>query len=451
MKKYDEYIESYVPWIGDIPSSWNVARIKNILVERKEKNDPIKTDFILSLTADKGVIPYSEKKASGNKSKEDVSLYKLTYPNDIVINSMNVVSGAVGLSKYFGAVSPVYYTMYIRSDDISIDFYNHIFQSYSFQRSLMGLGNGILVKYSEETDKINTVRLRIPVDKLNNVLLPVPSLKEQVSIAKFLDDRTSSIDKIIDDKKKLIEKLKEYRQAIINEAVTKGLDKNCSMKDTGVDWIGEIPKDWDIKRLKNIGIFTRGSGIKKDDVNNEGIPCVRYGEIYTKYNHAFIETTSFVSEDIAKNCLQVSLDDILITLTGETKEDIGKAIVYLGDGRLVAGGDLAVLKCTNNNPSYVTYFLNAEISKLQKENLAVGEIIVHIGTANLQKIIIPLPDKNLQDKIVLFLDKKTSRIEATISNINVQITNLQEYKKSIISEAVTGKVKIEEHISREAI
>ena len=440
MKKYEKYKDSGVAWIGEIPASWDVVKCRDVVEEINIKNYSLSSSNYLSVMANIGVIKYEDKGEIGNKKPEDLSKCKLVKKDDIVINSMNYYIGSYGKSNFNGICSPVYIVLRTNEKKSFANYTFRIFGAKKFQELAQTYGNGILEH-----------RKSISWDVLKNMKIPLPKLEMQYVIAKFLDYRIASIDKLINDKQRLIKKLKEYRQAIINEAVTKGLDKNTSMKNSGVDWIGEIPKDWDIKRLKNIGIFTRGSGIKKDDVNNEGIQCIRYGEIYTKYNHSFRETTSFVSEDIAKNCLQVSIDDILITLTGETKEDIGKAIVYLGDGRLVAGGDLAVLKCTNNNPSYVTYFLNAEISKLQKENLAVGEIIVHIGTANLQKIIIPLPDKSLQDKIVLFLDKKTSIIEATISNINVQITNLQEYKKSIIGEAVTGKIKIEESISEGVI
>lgn len=138
--------DSGIDWIGKIPQTWNIKKIKYSLKNRSENNAPIKSKNILSLTTKQGVIPLENKIGGGNKPKEDYSNYKLAYPNDIVLNSMNILSGAVGLSKYFGCVSPVYYTFYLDNSFDDIRYYNYIFQTKIFQKSLLGLGNGILIK-----------------------------------------------------------------------------------------------------------------------------------------------------------------------------------------------------------------------------------------------------------------------------------------------------------------
>jgi type I restriction enzyme, S subunit len=167
MKRYDRYSKYEDRWITSLPSHWGYKRLKEVLKERKEKNSPVKTHNILSLTNTRGVIPYSEKGNVGNKAKESLEGYMLAYPNDIVINSMNIIIGSVGLSKYFGAVSPVYYMLYTRNND-NIRYFNYVFQNKPFQESLRGLGNGIL-----------EIRMRIPMYKLNNVCIPVPPRSEQ--------------------------------------------------------------------------------------------------------------------------------------------------------------------------------------------------------------------------------------------------------------------------------
>ena len=125
--------DSGIEWIGEIPKEWATKRLKAVLCERTEINNPIKTDFILSLTNDRGVIPYNEKGDVGNKSKDDLTGYKLAYPNDIVLNSMNVIIGSVALSSYFGCVSPVYYMLYPRSSNDSTKYYNYLFQTKEWQ------------------------------------------------------------------------------------------------------------------------------------------------------------------------------------------------------------------------------------------------------------------------------------------------------------------------------
>lgn len=173
-----------IAWLGEIPKEWKLKKIKYTLKERVEMNYPIKTDNILSLTAKQGVVPHAEKEGGGNKPKEDISDYRLAYPGDIVMNSMNILSGAVGLSKYFGCVSPVYYMLRPMCESEDVRYYNYIFQTTVFQKSLFGLGNGILIKESGN-GKLNTIRMRIPMSKFGNLFIPIPPIEEQQKIAEF--------------------------------------------------------------------------------------------------------------------------------------------------------------------------------------------------------------------------------------------------------------------------
>ena len=168
-----------------------------MLFERKENNSPIKAREILSLTNTLGVIPYAEKGNIGNKSKEKLEDYHLAYPDDLILNSMNVIIGSVGVSQYFGAISPAYYALVSRGK-LNIKYSEYIFRLSTFEKTLEGLGNGIL-----------DIRKRIPMVKLNNVILPVPPRPEQDQIVRFLDWKVSSINKLISIKKKQIVLLKE--------------------------------------------------------------------------------------------------------------------------------------------------------------------------------------------------------------------------------------------------
>ena len=201
--------DSGIEWIGLIPEDWEIKRLKAVLLERNESNNPIQTDYILSLTNDRGVIPYDEKGDVGNKSKDDISGYKIAYPNDIVLNSMNVVIGSVALSRYYGCVSPVYYMLYPRNPKDDVRYYNYIFQTTEFQNKLKGYGNGIM-----------EIRMRIQMSKLNTVDLPVADSTTQSRIADFLDDKCGKIDRYIEKQRQIIEKMKAYKQSVITEAVT---------------------------------------------------------------------------------------------------------------------------------------------------------------------------------------------------------------------------------------
>lgn len=437
-----EMKESRIDWIGDIPNTWDCKRLKQILVERNEKNNPIKSMNLLSLSIERGVFPYSEKTGGGNKAKENFEDYKLAYENDIVLNSMNVVVGAVGLSKYFGCISPAYYALYCRNNSYNINYYNYLFQSSAFQKSLWGLGNGILVKESDN-GKLNTIRMKIPMERLNNVILPIPPKEEQVKIAKFLDKKILEIDNVIEKTKETIEDYKKYKQSVINEVVTKGLNSKIEMKDSEVKWIGNIPTHWKVRRNKFVATsLQKGNGITKDDVvENGNIQCVRYGEIYSKYDNTFNETFSYTDLDKINSPRKIEKGDILFAGTGELVDEIGKNILYLGDKECLAGGDIIVMK-HNQNSKFINYALNSICSQRQKSCGKAKLKVVHISATDIGNIMVALPPLEEQKEISNYLDKISYEINKLINNKQKIIEELEQYKKSLIYEYVTGKKEV---------
>lgn len=437
-----EMKDSGIEWIGEIPADWKLKRIKYELKNRVEKNNPILSKNILSLTAKQGVIPLEEKEGGGNKPKEDFSAYHLAYPGDIVMNSMNILSGSVGISKYFGCVSPVYYMLRPFNEKNDVRFYNYIFQTEVFQKSLFGLGNGILIKESDN-GKFNTIRMRISMDTLGRLFIPVASAVEQKRIADFLDEKCREIDLFINDIQKQIDKIKEYKDSLISEAVTKGLDKNVAMKDSGVEWLGEIPSDWEITRIKYIsdGMY-KGNGITKEEVFEEGnTPCVRYGEIYSKYNDYFEKCCSKTNKEILSLHRYFEHGDILFTCTGELVEEIGKNIVYLGYEKCLAGGDIVVLK-HSQNPLFLNYVLNSKYVQNQKSIGKQKLKVVHISSENIENLVVAIPNINVQKRISDFLREKCKYIDETISIKKKQIDILKDSKKSIIYEYIIGKKEV---------
>ena len=253
---YPAYKDSGVEWLGEVPRHWEATPLGRVLIQRKEKNDPIKTTDILSLSLKTGVIPYAEKEAGGNKAKEDLSAYMLAYPGDIVVNSMNVVVGSVGLSKYFGAVSPVYYMLRPRHQEDLVEYFERIFQNISFQRSLFGIGNGIMFIESKSSGKLNTIRLRIPMTKLKKVILPWPPAAEQADIVRHLDRVNANIASAIARAKREIDLLNEYRTRLIADVVTGKLDvREAAAELPEVDPLAEDDLDGIIhdKENSNLG------------------------------------------------------------------------------------------------------------------------------------------------------------------------------------------------------
>lgn len=428
--------DSGVNWIGEIPGHWEVKPLKQVLQERKEMNSPIKTDFILSLTMDKGVIPYSEKIGGGNKAKEDLSDYKLAYQNDIVLNSMNVVVGSVGLSKYFGCVSPVYYMLYTRNIENKIEYFNYVFQSSVFQKSLMGLGNGIMMKESS-TGKLNTIRMRISMSKLNMVEIPVPSIEEQDRIVRYLDETVSKIDDIIEKTLETIENYKKYKQSIITEAVTKGLNKNVEMKISGIEFVEDIPKHWSVIPLKYlVDVNTQSLGDNTDSDYE-----FNYIEIGSVTFENGIEKTERIKFKNAPSRARriVKKDDVIVS----TVRTYLKAIATIPDiSDTIVSTGFVVLTPKNVVAGYLGYYVKSNCFAELVSASSYGVSYPAISSSSLINFKIAIPSIDEQLEITRYLDGKCKQIENIIKQKEQLIVELEDFKKSLIYECVTGKKEI---------
>lgn len=215
---------SGIEWIGNIPSHWELKKFRNVLKERNKKNNPIKSKERLSLSIDKGVTLYAEKTTNLDRFKEDFTQYKLAYEGDLVLNSMNMIVGAVGVSNYFGCVSPVYYTYYDDTiENITTIYYDYLFKTKTIKKFLRSLGNGIM-SIDRGDDKINTCRLKISRDDLRNMYMPYPPLIEQKEINTYLNKESEKIVKTISVVAKHIELLEEYKNSLIYHIVTGKVD-----------------------------------------------------------------------------------------------------------------------------------------------------------------------------------------------------------------------------------
>ncbi|MDU6150368.1 MAG: restriction endonuclease subunit S, partial [Haemophilus parainfluenzae] len=332
-------------WLGEIPSHWECLPIRSIFKFRNEKNDPIKTDNILSLSIANGVTEYSDENRGGNKRKDDLSSYKLAYPNDIVLNSMNVIVGAVGVSKYFGAISPVYYALSLYNQRANLSYYESIFKNENFQRGLLRFGKGILIKFGEN-GKMNTIRMKISQDDLKKLYFPIPPLDEQQKIAQFLDDKTAKIDQAVDLAEKQIALLKEHKQILIQNAVTRGLNPDVPLKDSGVEWIGQVPEHWEVKKLK----FVLTLSNKKEENKNSNKRYIGMENIESFTGK--INDIPLIAEGIANSFYK---DEILF---GKLRPYLAKS--YLADFDGICSTEFLVYRSTKvlNNRFALNIFLS---------------------------------------------------------------------------------------------
>lgn len=415
-----ELIDSNIEWLGKIPTNWIVQPLKRVINERNELNKSEKETFLLSLTIQDGIIPYSEKNGGGNKAKEDISKYKIVKKNDIVINSMNVVVGASGISKYDGLVSPVYY-VFSETNKSCGRFYNYLFLNQTFENHLFGLGNGILVKINEDNGKMNTIRKKIPIDKLKNEFVPVPPLEEQIKIASYLENKVSLIDETIENNKKEIELLEEYKKNIFSDVIKEYNFKNYKLK-------------YLINKKLQYGANSSGV-VYRDDLP-------RYVRITDILNNTLKEQDKLsLQEDEAKDFI-LKDGDILFARSGGT---VGKSFMYENKfGRCAFAGYL--IRASFNNKElaqYVYNFTNSVLYEKWKNSIFIQSTIQNIGADKYSNMLIPIPIdfdnvvrvNNKINKIIIKLDK-------VIKYRNQIIEKLEEYKKSLIYEAVTGKIEV---------
>lgn len=424
--------DTKIKWLGEIPDSWQLKKIKYVLQERIEKNNPVRTTYILSLTAKQGVIPYDEKEGGGNKPKEDVSAYRLAYPGDIVMNSMNILSGSVGLSQYFGCVSPVYYMLRPKEKDDDVRYYNYIFQTTLFQRSLFGLGNGILIKESGN-GKLNTIRMRIPMDKFGGLYIPIATKDKQKKISDFLDAKCGEIDILIKNIQEEIDVLEDYKKSVISEGVTRGLDCDSALKDSGIFYMGPIKETWSISKIGYICTKLSRGFLPEDTA----LVCSNKGKVLVRDENA---VGKMVSED---NAMQgIRKGDIAIH-----GMDTWHGAIALSeyDGKITR----VVHVCDSTEDKrfvvyYMQYLAFQGVYKLISNGVR-GNTSDFRSWDKVKDIYIPLPEsREEQKKICDHLDLVCKEIETAIDNKREQLDMLEQYKKATIYEYVTGKKEVPE-------
>lgn len=429
--------DSGIEWIGEIPEGWEVKRLGAILQERNEVNNPIQTTSILSLTNNRGVIPYSEKGNQGNKAKDDLTGYKIAHIGDIVLNSMNVIIGSVGLSNYYGAVSPVYYMLFPRNNiETNIQYYNYLFQTTAFQQSLRGYGNGIL-----------EIRMRIQMQKLKTVLLPVPTFLEQSYITVYLDASLSKLNILLSKTRSSIEEYKKLKQAVITQAVTKGVRGEREMKDSGVEWIGEIPKEWRKTQLRHCATIksgiTLGKSYSKDTVLIER-PYLRVANVQGGYvdlnDLATIEVTP--DEDLK---YRLHSGDVLMTEGGD-RDKLGRGCVWHGEIEPCLHQNHVFAVQTNETillPEFLEYLTASNVGRSYFDVTAIKT--TNLACTSSSKVLaftIPLPPIEEQIEIVSFIKKRSLELNKLIMKKELLVQELESYKKSLIYEVVTGKREV---------
>lgn len=422
--------DSGIDWIGKIPEEWIVSKAKTILHNKTVKNHP--NAEVLSLYRDLGVVPKNSRDDNHNVTSEDTSSYKFVQKGELVLNKMKTWQGSLAVSNYEGIVSPAYYVCEFTNNEIDKNYIHYLLRNKMYAQEFERLSTGL---------RVGQWDLSID-DFLNTLIIYPPTKAEQTKIARFLDKKCAQIDSIIEESKKSIEEYKSWKQSVIFEAVT-GKKLKLQKKASGIEWLGEIPEEWEVQRFKSIiDSFEKGNGITKEEVFSDGDTfCVRYGEIYSKYDNSFENCFSKTFKDKIPVKKYFSNGGLLFVGTGELVEEIGKCVAYLGNEQCLAGGDIIIAK-HKQNAKFLSYAMNSHYVQAQKSCNKAKLKVVHISATEIGNVLLALPPISEQESIAKFLDAKCAQIDSLISEKQSLIKDLAEYKKSLIFEAVTGKRRV---------
>jgi len=407
MKAYPIYKDSGVPWLGDVPEHWAVRRTKYILKETDRRSN-YGTEQLLSVSQYTGVTPRKKKDNSDIVDSRASSLvgYKVVQKNDLVINIMLAWNGSLGVSPFSGIVSPAY-CIYRFSSEVLPKYYHYLYKTDLYKTTFKTYSTGVVES-----------RLRLYSDKLGRIESLLPSLDEQQQISRYLDWQTSKINKFIKAKKKLIALLKEQKQNIINEAVTKGINPDVEMKNSGVEWLGKIPKHWDVRKLKHIAAMKSGDNLTSMEIEEQGQYPVYGGNGLRGYYHAYNRSGSFL-------------------LVGRQGALCGNVHRVRGDFWATEHAVVTKLKQGICLDWYYYMLIFMNLNQYSEAAAQPG-----ISVEKIQNLRTTVPPQSEQEQIANFIDTETALIDKTIARTEREIELIQEYRTRLVSDVVTGKVDV---------
>lgn len=420
---------SGIEWIGEIPDSWRLNKIGQLFNLRNEKvSDKLYAPLSVSRG---GVVPQMESVAKSDANDDR----KLVLAGDFAINSRSDRKQSCGVSSLDGSVSLINLILYVKDKSfVYANYLNYLLKNYGFAEEFYKWGHGIVAD-------LWTTRWQ----EMKSIVLPLPTALIQQNIAAFLDKKLAEVDKLIEVQQAQIEKLKEYKQSAITEAVTKGLDPSVPMKDSGIEWLGKIPASWNVVRIKNLPDYTKenafvdGDWIESPNISDEGIRYLTTGNIgngiYKRQGNGYVSNETFSVLD----CKYAYPNDLVIA---RLNAPFGRSCILPADEKqYVVAVDIVILR-TAQNKRYICYVTQCPNFQHSVEDFARGTAMKRISRSNLGSVSICLPPLSEQQQIADYLDDKCAKIDKLIALKQEKIEKLNEYKKSLIYEYVTGKKEV---------
>ena len=431
LKPHSTYKATSLPWLEKVPETWDACRIKTIFRESQDRREG-KNLELLSLTRAKGLIPQSQ---SDNATllAEDLSNYKVCHPSDIVMNRMQAWSGMFAVPRQEGVVSPDY-SVFSPTKRGQIRFFEHLFKTPAlveqFAKYSKGIGSGFNRLYSED---------------FGDVRIPVPPPDEQTAIVRFLDHADAQIQYYIAGKERLIALLEEERQALVHQAVTRGLDPSVRLKPSGVEWLGQVPEHWETLRVRHFSKVGNGCTPQRDNAAywTEGVhPWLNSSSV----NQGTItKADQFVTDLALSECHLPRLrpGSVLVGITGQGKTR-GMSAVLCMDATINQHMAFITLKTGRVSSHYLHMYLTAAYSELRAISNSSGSTKDALTCEDIKHFMVVLPPRDEQERLLSEVRRELASVDNAVDLARRQIDLMNEYRTRLIADVVTGQLDVRE-------
>lgn len=437
---------SGIEWLGDVPSHWAVRRLRNTCVMRASNIDKHKRDGEIPVRLCNYVDVYKNDRIrsqfnfmSATATREEIEHFRLQ-PGDVLITKDSESWNDIGVPALVES----------SRDDLVCGYHlallrplsQHLNSTYLF-RALQAVST----QYQFHVAAKGVTRYGLSHNAIKSVWLPIPPLAEQIAIVRFLQYIDERIRRYIRGKQNLIELLEELRTAIVNHAVTHGLAPTVPLKPSSVEWLGNVPEHWHVARLGQFGRLLKGNGGNRKDEVPAGIPCVRYGDLYTSHRYSILKSRSYILQSKYKEYTPLHFGDVVFAGSGETIDEIGKSAVNLIQSRACCGADTILFRSKKRvDVQFLGYSADCQSSIVQKAAMGRGITVMHIYKDQLKRLAIAIPPLPEQTAIASFLNRMNSNIDRAVNSVQQEISILAQYRTRLIADVVTGKLDVREAV-----
>jgi len=429
MQRYESYKPSGIEWLGSVPAHWEVQPLRTVTKLKADRNRP---DLpVLSVYREYGVILKDSRDDNHNATSLDTAAYKVVKPGDLVVNKMKAWQGSMGVSGHEGIVSPAYITCATKSDRILPSYLHYLLRS----SPLIGVYNSL--SYG-----VRVGQWDMHYEDFKQIPIPIPSLTEQDRIVTFLDQKTAEIDTAIAKKERLIELLQEQKSILINQAVTRGLNPDVPMRDSGVEWIGEIPAHWEIKRVKRVGMVSPSKTLdqrKRCDDQVCFLPMEKIGA------DGVVECTDLrTARTVFDGFTYFAKNDVIIAkITPCFENGKGAWLTELTTAYGFGTTELHVIRPLKVYGGFLFHVLNRAQFRIEGEEFMVGSAgQKRIPSDFVANYLFGLPPISEQIEICNWIQGLNEKVLNVIQAQTAGISKLAEAKSALIAETVTGKIKV---------